>query len=192
MKTALTALAAVALLALATTGCARMLAQSEDGSAPGSTGTSGSSDGMVGGGGGQGGGGGVTRAGRAGGGMAERVPIKEFQQATELADIHFEFDRYDVRPQDEEVLQSNAAWLRSNRSYLVLIEGHTDERGTDAYNVALGERRAKSTQNYLVSHGVDSRRISVISYGENRPECTSSSDECWAKNRRAHFRVKRQ
>jgi peptidoglycan-associated lipoprotein len=190
MKTALTAIGAVALLALATTGCARMLAQSEDGSTPGSTGMSGSSDGT--GSGGGPGGGGVARAGRSGGGMGERVPVKEFHQATELADIHFEFDRYEVRAQDESALQSNAAWLRSNRSYLVLIEGHTDERGTDAYNVALGERRAKTTQNYLVSHGIDSRRISIISYGENRPECTSANDECWAKNRRAHFRVKRQ
>jgi len=186
MKTAHTAICAVALLALAT-GCARMMAASEDGSTPGSTGTSGSSGSA----GGQGGG--ATRASRSGsGGMAERVPIKDFQQATEMADIHFDFDRYDIRSQDESALQTNASWLRNNKNYLVLIEGHTDERGTAEYNVALGERRAKMTQNYLVSHGIDSRRISIISYGENRGQCSDATEECWAKNRRAHFRVKRQ
>jgi peptidoglycan-associated lipoprotein len=179
-----TAIGAVALLALAT-GCAQMTASSEDG-ATGSTGMGGSGSG--------GQGGGATRASRSGGGMMgnERVPIKEFQQATEMVDIHFDFDRYDIRGQDEATLQSNAAWLRTNKNYLVLIEGHTDERGTSEYNVALGERRAKTTQNYLVSHGIESRRISIISYGENRGQCSDATEECWAKNRRAHFRIKRQ
>ena len=189
MKMAHTAICAVALLALATTGCARMMAQSEDGSTPGSTGMSGSS-GSGGGFGGQGGG--TMRAGRSGGGMAERVPVKEFHPATEMADVHFEFDRYDIRPQDEPALQSNATWLRTKKKYLVLIEGHIDERGTAEYNVALGERRAKMAQNYLVSRGVDSRRISIISYGEHRGQCHDSNEDCWAKNRRAHFRIKRQ
>jgi peptidoglycan-associated lipoprotein len=191
MKTGLTAICAVALLALSTTGCARMMAQSEDGSTPGSTGPG--STGMSGSSGGSGGGpGGTMRAGRSGGGMAERVPVKEFHPATEMTDVHFEFDRYDIRSQDESTLQTNAAWLRSNKSYLVLIEGHTDERGTPEYNVTLGERRAKMTQNYLVSHGIDSRRISIISYGEHRQQCTDATEDCYAKNRRAHFRVKRQ
>ena len=182
MKTAFTAIGAVALLALVSTGCARMMAQSEDGAAnadgttPGSSGSGGS---------------GMSRAGRAGGGMAERPPIKEFHPATEMVDVHFDFDRYDIRTEDEPVLESNAAWLRTNKGYLVLIEGHTDERGTVEYNVALGERRAKSTQNYLVSRGIDSRRISIISYGEHRQLCTDSTENCWAKNRRAHFRIKR-
>lgn len=185
MKTAFTAIGAVALLALVSTGCARMMAQSEDGSTPGSGGMSGSS-------GGSGGGTGWSRAGRSGGSMAERPPVKEFHPATEMIDVHFEFDRYDIRSEDESALQSNAAWLRSNKNYLVLIEGHSDERGTPEYNVALGERRAKTAQNYLVSHGIDSRRISIISYGEHRQQCTDATEHCWAKNRRAHFRVKRQ
>jgi peptidoglycan-associated lipoprotein len=192
MKTGLTAICAVALLTLATTGCARMMAQSEDGSTPGSGGMSGSSGGSGGPGGSGGQGGGAMRAGRSGGGMAERVPVKEFHPATEMADIHFDFDRYDIRTQEESALQSNASWLRSNKNYLVLIEGHSDERGTAEYNVALGERRAKMAQNYLVSHGIDSRRISIISYGEHRQQCADSTEDCWAKNRRAHFRVKRQ
>jgi peptidoglycan-associated lipoprotein len=184
MKTAFTAIGAVALLALVNTGCARMMAQSEDGSTPGSGGMSGSS--------GSGSGGGMTRAGRSGGGMAERPPVKEFHPATEMIDIHFEFDRYQIRSEDESSLQSNATWLRSNKNYLVLIEGHSDERGTPEYNVALGERRAKTAQNYLVSHGIDSRRISIISYGEHRQQCTDATENCWAKNRRAHFRIKMQ
>jgi len=196
MKMTHTAICAVALLALATTGCAKLMAQSEDGSTagtgPGMSGSAGGSGGSSGGGFGGQGGGGMTRAGRSGGGMAERVPVKEFHPAHEMSDVHFDFDRYDIRPQDEPALQSNAAWLRSNRNYLVLIEGHSDERGTAEYNVALGERRAKMAQNYLVSHGIDSRRISVISYGEHRQQCMESNEGCWAKNRRAHFRIKRQ
>jgi peptidoglycan-associated lipoprotein len=186
MKTAFTAIGAVALLALVSTGCARMMAQSEDGSTP--DGMSGSSGGTWSGG---SGGTGMSRAGRSGGGMAERPPVKEFHPATEMMDVHFDFDRYNIRSQDESALQSNAAWLRSNKNYLVLIEGHSDERGTPEYNVALGERRAKSAQNYLVSQGIDSRRIAIISYGEHRQQCTDASEGCWSKNRRAHFRVKR-
>jgi peptidoglycan-associated lipoprotein len=72
----------------------------------------------------------------------------------------------------------------------VLIEGHCDERGTNEYNLALGERRAKSTMNYLVSQGVQASRITIISYGEERPVCNEKTEECWAKNRRAHFLVK--
>jgi peptidoglycan-associated lipoprotein len=181
MKTAFTAIGAVALLALVSTGCARMMAQSEDGATANADGTPGYA----------GGGSGMSRAGRSGGGMAERPPIKEFQPATEMVDVHFDFDRYDIRSEDESVLESNAAWLRTNKGYLVLIEGHTDERGTAEYNVALGERRAKTAQNYLVSHGIDSRRISIISYGEHRQLCTDATESCWAKNRRAHFRIKR-
>jgi peptidoglycan-associated lipoprotein len=187
MKTAFTAIGAVALLALVNTGCARMMAQSEDGSTPGSGG------GMSGSSGGSGGSGsGMSRASRSGGGASERPPVKEFHPATEMIDVHFDFDRYDLRAQDKPALESNAAWLRSNKNYLVLIEGHSDERGTPEYNVALGERRAKTAQNYLVSHGIDSRRISIISYGEHRQQCTDSAEDCWAKNRRAHFRIKRQ
>jgi peptidoglycan-associated lipoprotein len=189
MKMGYTAICAVALLALAP-GCARMMAaSSEDGSTPGSTGMSGSAGGGTGAG---GQGGGSTRAGRAGGSGAERVDVKEFHRAMEMADVHFEFDRYEIRSAEESALKTNADWLRTNKNYLVLIEGHSDERGTPEYNVALGERRAKMTQNYLVSHGIDSRRISIISYGKERQQCSESNEGCWAKNRRAHFRIKRQ
>jgi peptidoglycan-associated lipoprotein len=121
---------------------------------------------------------------------AARPPIKEFVSVPELRDINFDFDKYDVRPDDSKTLDSNASWLKSNPDQLVLIEGHCDERGTNEYNLALGERRAKAAMNYLVSQGVQASRITIISYGEERPTCTEKNEACWAKNRRAHFLVK--
>ena len=113
----------------------------------------------------------------------------EFSESANLKDVFFDFDKYDVRSGDAKILDTNAAWLKSNNN-LVLIEGHCDERGTNEYNLALGERRAKSTMNYLVAQGVQASRITIISYGEERPTCTEKTEECWTKNRRAHFLVK--
>jgi peptidoglycan-associated lipoprotein len=132
-----------------------------------------------------------------GGGAATTSPsgtarpvVKDYTAVPEMRDIFFDFDRYDVRPGDAKVLDSNADWLRTNSNHLVLIEGHCDERGTNEYNLALGERRAKSTMNYLVSQGVQASRITIISYGEERPACTEKNEQCWGQNRRAHFLVK--
>jgi peptidoglycan-associated lipoprotein len=119
-----------------------------------------------------------------------RPAPKEFTAIPELKPIYFDFDKYDIRPGDARVLDTNAQWLKSNDNQLVLIEGHCDERGTNEYNLALGERRAKSTMNYLVSQGVQASRITIISYGEERPVCTQKNEECWSKNRRAQFLVK--
>jgi len=119
-----------------------------------------------------------------------RPSPKEFTAIPELKPIYFDFDKYDIRPGDAKVLDTNAQWLKSNAEQLVLIEGHCDERGTNEYNLALGERRAKSTMNYLVSQGVQASRITIISYGEERPVCTQHNEECWSKNRRAQFLVK--
>jgi len=119
-----------------------------------------------------------------------RPAVQDFAAVPELADVFFDFDKYDVRPGDAKTLDANANWLKSNPNHLVLIEGHCDERGTNEYNLALGERRAKSTMNYLVSQGVQANRITIISYGEERPQCTEHNEACWAKNRRAHFLVK--
>ncbi len=118
--------------------------------------------------------------------------MKGFEAVPELQDIYFDFDKYDIRPSDTRTLDANAAWLKSNPNHLVLIEGHADERGTNEYNLALGERRAKSTMNYLVSQGVQANRITIISYGEERPTCQEHTEACWAKNRRSHFLVKTQ
>ncbi len=121
---------------------------------------------------------------------AARPAVSEFRSVAELKDVFFDFDKYDIRPADAKVLDSNAAWLKTNANNLILIEGHCDERGTNEYNLALGERRAKSAMNYLVSQGVQASRITIISYGEERPTCNEKTEECWAKNRRAHFLVK--
>lgn len=119
-----------------------------------------------------------------------RPQPKEFVAVADLKPIYFDFDKYDIRPGDAKVLDANAQWLKSNANQLVLIEGHCDERGTNEYNLALGERRAKSTMNYLVSQGVQASRITIISYGEERPSCTQKTEECWSKNRRSQFLVK--
>ena len=123
-------------------------------------------------------------------GQTPRPSPKEFMAVAALKEVYFDFDKYDIRAEDAKTLDANAAWLKSNADNLVLIEGHCDERGTNEYNLALGERRAKATMNYLVSRGVDARRITVISYGEDRPQCQEHNEACWAKNRRAHFLVK--
>jgi peptidoglycan-associated lipoprotein len=107
-----------------------------------------------------------------------------------LRDIHFDFDKYDVRPADAKILDANAAWLKTNARSLLMIEGHCDERGTPEYNLALGERRAKAAMSYLAALGIQANRISIISYGEERGLCKEHGEACWAKNRRAHFLVK--
>ena len=114
----------------------------------------------------------------------------EFASIPELKDIHFDFDKYDIRPDAARTLDANAAWLKANANHLVLIEGHCDERGTNEYNMALGERRAKAAMNYLVAQGVRANRVTIVSYGEERPLCTEHTETCWAQNRRDHFLVK--
>jgi len=169
------------------------------GSGPGSAGSGAGGTGAGTGAGGTGAGGaGAAGAGGAGAGGAAAtgttIPSlpspKEFVESAALRDVFFDFDRYDVRAGDKGTLDENAKWLKSNQSALLLIEGHADERGTNEYNLALGERRAKSTMNYLVSQGVQASRITIISYGEERPVCTQHNEECWSQNRRAQFLVK--
>ena len=121
-----------------------------------------------------------------------RPAPREFEAIAELKDIHFDFDKYDLRPGDARILDDNARWMKVNTTYLILVEGHADERGTNEYNLALGERRAKATLNYLVTQGVQASRMTIISYGEERPLCTEKTEECWARNRRAHFLVRQQ
>ena len=115
----------------------------------------------------------------------------EFVPARELQDVYFDFDRYAIRPEGAPILDGHARWLRTNGDTLLLIEGHCDERGTSDYNLALGERRATATMQYLVAQGISPRRITIISYGKERPQCPDHHEACWAKNRRVHFLVKR-
>src|SRR2546425_848090 len=85
------------------------------------------------------------------------------------------------------ILEANAEWLRKSAAMLVLIEGHCDERGTIEYNLALGERRARAARDYLISNGMAAERISIVSFGAERPVCTEATEGCWSKNRRAVF-----
>jgi peptidoglycan-associated lipoprotein len=135
-------------------------------------------------------GGGAGGATAAPGSGAMRPVVRDFTEIAELKDVFFDFDRYEIRPGDAKVLDANAAWLKRNDGHLILIEGHCDERGTNEYNLALGERRAKAAMNYLVAQGVQANRITIISYGEERPSCKDRNEACWAKNRRGHFLVK--
>jgi peptidoglycan-associated lipoprotein len=104
-------------------------------------------------------------------------------------DIHFEFDKYRITSDDEPVLQRIARWLKENEDVKVLIEGHCDERGTNEYNMALGEQRALAARRYMVGLGIDANRLNTISYGEEQPLDSASTEEAWAKNRRDHFTV---
>ena len=136
------------------------------------------------------GGAGAQPGGATAPGAAPRPSIREFTETTALQDIYFDFDQSTIRPDAARTLDANASWMKSNANHLILIEGHCDERGTNEYNLALGERRARSTMNYLVAQGVQASRITIISYGEERPTCSEKTEACWGKNRRAHFLVK--
>lgn len=109
-----------------------------------------------------------------------------------IGDVYFDFDKSELRAEATEQLARNADWLREHPDYAVTLEGHCDERGTNEYNLALGERRANAAKSYLVSLGIDGGRLTTISYGEERPVCTQSTEACWQRNRRAHFVVRPQ
>jgi peptidoglycan-associated lipoprotein len=99
--------------------------------------------------------------------------------------VFFELNSRDVDDSSKKILDNQIAWLKSDPTIKVMVEGHCDERGTREYNIGLGERRANSVKNYLVNGGIDSSRISTISYGKERPAFIGSGEEIWAKNRRA-------
>jgi len=110
----------------------------------------------------------------------------EVFESSLLKDVHFDFDKYDIRPEEGAILKENAALLKKFPNIKVQLEGHCDERGTVEYNLALGERRANKTKDYLVSLGISAARISTISYGKEKPLDPGHNEEAWAKNRRAH------
>ncbi|MGF7155861.1 peptidoglycan-associated lipoprotein Pal [Novosphingobium gossypii] len=99
--------------------------------------------------------------------------------------IHFQLDKSDVDPQDQQLLAKQAQWLQQYPNKRATIEGHCDERGTREYNIALGERRANAAKNYLASLGIDPSRLTTVSYGKERPIALGSDDASWAQNRRA-------
>lgn len=103
--------------------------------------------------------------------------------------VFFGYDRYDLTPEARAQLDTQARWLNQYPNVRVTIEGHADERGTREYNIALGERRANATRDYLAGAGVDAGRLSTISYGKERPAVVGETPESWAQNRRAVTRV---
>lgn len=104
-----------------------------------------------------------------------------------MRSVHFAFDRYDLQEPSKEILRENAAWLRENSNTTVVVEGHTDERGTLAYNMVLGENRADAAKRYLMALGVPEGRMRTVSYGEEMPVDPNANEQAWAKNRRAEF-----
>ena len=110
-------------------------------------------------------------------------------RATLTATVHFEYDQSDLRPSDKSVLDAKIPILQANTGVMIRVSGHTDERGSDEYNLALGQRRAAAAKAYLVQHGIAESRIETISYGEERPSAQGSDEGAWAQNRRAEFEI---
>jgi peptidoglycan-associated lipoprotein len=110
--------------------------------------------------------------------------------AAGLRDVYFGYDSWTISEEGRQALTRDAEWMKSNPSTLVKVEGNCDERGTSAYNLVLGEKRAKAARNYLVELGVGANRLSVVSYGKERPLCNEHSESCYQQNRRGHLAVK--
>jgi peptidoglycan-associated lipoprotein len=120
-------------------------------------------------------------------GMGRAIPgsAEDFRQSVTSDTIHFALDQYDIDGTARGILDSQAGWLMRYRNVRVTIEGHCDERGTREYNLALGDRRANATKNYLAARGIDPGRMTTISYGKERPIALGSDEASWAQNRRA-------
>ena len=117
------------------------------------------------------------------------MSLEELNGSSPLEAVFFELDQSEVLPAGQAVLQRNAEWMERWGSTRVIVEGHCDERGTNEYNLALGERRAAAVRDYLVSLGIATNRIETTSRGEESPFCMESTDGCWAQNRRGQFMV---
>ena len=134
----------------------------------------------------------IAPAGNPEGGVASsELPanLEEINKAGYLKDAFFDTDKADLRPDAREALAADAGWLKQHASVKFQIEGHCDERNTEAYNLALGWRRSNAAKDYLVSLGVVADRISTISYGKERPFATCHDESCWWQNRRSHFLI---
>ncbi len=114
-------------------------------------------------------------------GPKEKIP--------DIQDVFFDTDQYTLDETAKYILKKNAEYLMNNKNVHLEIQGHCDERGDNYYNISLGERRADSIKAFLISQGVDDSHLHVISYGEEKPDCFQSNEECWKKNRRGHFMI---
>jgi peptidoglycan-associated lipoprotein len=115
-----------------------------------------------------------------------RVSTTTFSDSVKT--IYFDYDKADIRPEEMTKLQANASWLKANPGSRFTVEGHCDDRGSEEYNLALGDRRANAVKEYLVGQGVAANRIMTVSYGEERPVCRDETEDCFGKNRRAEFK----
>jgi len=115
--------------------------------------------------------------------------LEEINNQKPLADVHFGYDAIDLNEEARAVIQKNLTWMNRWKSTKVMVEGHADSRGTNEYNLALGERRADAVRDYLVSLGLAADRITIVSKGEEQPGCTEETEACWHQNRRGHFIV---
>jgi len=122
-------------------------------------------------------------------GRIKAMASDEIERLGLLGDIHFDYDEFTMREGDREILNRNGEALKKFDFIKITIEGHCDERGSVEYNLALGERRARTAYDYLLSLGVPAERMKTVSYGKEIPLCTDSNEECWARNRRDHFAV---
>ncbi len=120
---------------------------------------------------------------------AEETKERAAAASEGLIAIYFDFDKAFIRDDARDVMKANAAWLKAHPKAKIRIEGNCDERGTKEYNQALGQRRASSAKKYLTTMGISSHRISLISYGKEKPVCSDQDDSCWQKNRRDDFIV---
>lgn len=117
----------------------------------------------------------------------EDAKLLAFSSTGELMDIRFQFDQYDLDESSRKTLLTNIGYLQNHPNMQIQIEGYCDERGTNNYNLALGERRARAVKNFMVSQGIQEERFNLISYGEEKPFCNESQESCWSQNRRVHF-----
>jgi len=121
-------------------------------------------------------------------GAGTEAPEVELPTAVEkLQDVYFDFDKSNIKSSQAAILDDDANWIKAHPDKFIILEGHCDERGTVAYNLALGERRANAVRDYLVSLGIDRSRLKTVSYGEERPVDPGHNEAAWAKNRRVHF-----
>jgi peptidoglycan-associated lipoprotein len=131
------------------------------------------------------------KAGGAGAGAGMDSEKSATRSSFVSEDIYFEFDSAALVPEAREVLKRKAEFLRSNPTISVIVEGHTDDRGTVAYNLALGERRASSAMSFLVDLGIPASRLAPVSYGKEKPANPGHNETAWAANRRVHFEIKK-
>jgi peptidoglycan-associated lipoprotein len=122
--------------------------------------------------------------------LAEIRAEQTASAAAGLRDVFFTYDSFSITDEGRHALANDAEWIKSNPQAQLKIEGHCDERGTSAYNLVLGEKRAKAVRNYLVELGVVPQHLSVVSYGKERPFCTEHGEHCYSMNRRGHLVVK--